>query len=136
MRVRFCNLPGYFLLNSSRYNLGISKAIMNDKFVSAPLFREVLSTHKSVHVAQVKHILNFHTILGNYTQLTLDKLAWHNLLIISLSCCPKIPAYGSGSTILDIFDTQAPFKEEGWYKISFTTVYCTRFTYIDNCLTL
>ena len=29
---------------------------------------------------------------------------------------------------------KAPFQEEGWNKIVFTTVYYTRFTYADNCL--
>ena len=28
------------------------------------------------------------------------------------------------------------FKEEGSNKIAFKTVYCTRFTYVDNCLNL
>ena len=31
---------------------------------------------------------------------------------------------------------KASFKEEGLNKISFTTVYCTRFTYVDNCTKL
>ena len=31
---------------------------------------------------------------------------------------------------------RAPFKEDGLNKIAFTTVYCTRFTYVDNCLNL
>ena len=29
---------------------------------------------------------------------------------------------------------KAPFKQEGWNKIAFTTVYCTWFRYVDNCL--
>ena len=29
---------------------------------------------------------------------------------------------------------KAPLKEEGLSEIAFTTVYCTRFTYVDNCL--
>ena len=29
---------------------------------------------------------------------------------------------------------KAPFKEEGWNKIAFATVDCTRFKYIENCL--
>ena len=28
---------------------------------------------------------------------------------------------------------RAPFKEECYNKIPFKTVYCTRFTYVDNC---
>ena len=44
-------------------------------------------------------------MLGNYTQLTLDKLAWHIALIILLFCGPKGPAYESGGTELDIFVT-------------------------------
>ena len=42
----------------------------------------VIKNNKSVYVAQVKHILNFpnNNILGNCTQLTLNKLAWHNSL--------------------------------------------------------
>ena len=44
----FCNLLGYSLLKWLSYTLGISLVTKNDK-------------------AQVKHILNFHTILGNYT---------------------------------------------------------------------
>ena len=44
-------------------------------------------------------------ILGNYTQLTLNKLAWHTALIVLLFCGPKSLAYESGGTELDIFDT-------------------------------
>ena len=33
---------------------------------------------------------------------------------------------------------EASIKEEGWNNISFTTVYCTRFTeyYVGNCINL
>ena len=41
----------------------------------------------------------------------LNKLAWHNLLIILLLFCgPKSPAYESDGTKLDIFDTQGTFQ--------------------------
>ena len=33
LRVRFCNIPGYFLLNSFGNDLGISSVIKNDKSV-------------------------------------------------------------------------------------------------------
>ena len=36
LRVCFCNVLRYFLLNLLSYNLRISEVIMNDKFVSAP----------------------------------------------------------------------------------------------------
>ena len=70
----------------------------------------VIKNDKSVYIAQVKLILNFHTIIGNYTQLTLDKLAWHNSLIILLFCSPKSPACDAGGTELDIFDTQGTLQ--------------------------
>ena len=44
-------------------------------------------------------------ILGNYTWLILDKLAWHTSLIILLFCGSNSPAYDSGGTELDIIDT-------------------------------
>ena len=61
---------------------------------------------KFIYVAQVKYFLTFHTILGNYILLTVDKLACHNALIILFFCCLTSPAYDSGGTELNIFDTQ------------------------------
>ena len=45
-------------------------------------------------------------MLGNFTQLTLDKLAWHISSIMFLFCSSKSPAYDSEGAELDTFGTQ------------------------------
>ena len=49
-------------------------------------------------------------ILGNYTLLTLDKLACHNALIILLFFSLKSLAYNSRGNELDIIDTQGTLQ--------------------------
>ena len=36
--------------------------------------------------------------------------------------------------LIYLIHNYALLKEEGWNKIAFTTVHCTRFTYVDDCL--
>ena len=64
---------------------------------------------KSLHVAQLKHILNFPYDFRKLC-LTLDKLTSHDSLITLLFCSPKSPAYDCGGTELDIVDTQGTLE--------------------------